>query len=578
MSTQENESESERPAGLSAQALGLWTRMSNRRRAIAVGAVIAILVAVAAMSLGKSVDPYTALYTGLSPEDAGEVVSVLKERGVKYRLAAGGTAVEVPKSEVHELRISMASSGLPRGGGVGFEIFDSQSFGTTSFVEQVNYRRALQGELARSISALAAVQSARVHIAMGKRSVFREADEPPTASVALKLRPGSKLSGQQVTGIVHMVASSVDGLTNDSVVVVDDRSNVLSSGGSEEEGVGGTLQTKVESSLAERVRSMLERVVGKGHVAVVVTAEMDYSKVDQTEEMYDKDKIAVRSEVRNIEGSSAATGEVGGVAGTRGNLPGAPAAAATQAGGGRQRRVSETRNYEVPRVVRRTVGPGAKVKRLHVAVLVDHKREEVTEPAATAKEDAEAEGEDKKEDEEAAEGDETDDAAGTKLEKRPLSKEELAVVTAIAKEAAGLNEERGDSLEVRNIAFEEPALEVPDDEIVATSGFPLSKPMLYAAACGLGILLVFAALLLSRRKSTRIVRPDAISLPAPIGEVERALSSQVETKALTGAAKPPPESPNGDLYARVLTAVRSDAGHAAKVLSALLDEGNRNKA
>src|SRR5262249_44703583 len=158
-------------------------------------------------------EKWAVLFSGLTPEDAGQVVDQLKTQKVQYKLDANGTTVDVPEDKVHELRITLASAGIPRGGGVGFEVFDKQSFGTTSFVEQVNQVRALQGELQRTIMSLEAVDRARVHVAMRERSLYRKEDEPPSASVVLKLRPGRQLTRAQVQGIVHLVAASVEGLT-----------------------------------------------------------------------------------------------------------------------------------------------------------------------------------------------------------------------------------------------------------------------------------------------------------------------------------------------------------------------------
>jgi len=201
-----------KPADVANQTRALWAQLSPRRKLAAIAAVVLPLALIGFIVLSRSGPSYAVLYSNLSPEDAGEVTAELSRQGAPYRLRAGGTVVEVPSDRVHELRIGTAAAGLPRGGGVGFEVFDGQSFGTSSFVEQVNYRRALAGELSRSITALAAVSGARVHIAMGKRSVFRDADEPPTASVALRLHGGRKLTDDQVRGIVNLVASSVDGL------------------------------------------------------------------------------------------------------------------------------------------------------------------------------------------------------------------------------------------------------------------------------------------------------------------------------------------------------------------------------
>jgi flagellar M-ring protein FliF len=514
------------------QMRGLWQKLTPRRRL----AAAAVLAAAAGLlwyaARGGPGPEYAPLYSGLTPQDAGEIAAQLQTQGLLYRLAANGTTIEVPATDVPKVRMAMASAGLPHAGGVGFEIFDQQKFGTSSFVEQVNYRRALQGELSRSISALDAVESARVHLAMGRRSVFREADEPPSASVGLKLSRGREIGRGQVQGIVHLVSSSVDGLSPDRVVVIDDHGNVLSNGGGD--GAGGNAQSDLEASLTKRVREIVERVVGGGHASVVVTAEMDQRKVDETEELYDKDKIALRSESRVVEGTGTGQGEVGGVAGARGNLPGVPAPTATPGASGSTQRLQETKNYEVNRVVRRTIGPDAMIKRLHVAVLVDH--------APPAK------------------------AGGPPVPRTP---QELEYLSALAREAAGLDAERGDKLEVRNVPFIVPA----DDGVAAAEAAPpvpiWQQPTMLAAAGG-GLLLVIGAMFLFLRRRNRGAASTSLFLPAPVGQLEAALAAgeltgrPAEAQRLALAERA--------IHERVVDVVRSEPARAARVLSSWLAE------
>src|SRR5262249_37564747 len=249
----------------------LWGKLTPRRRLVLVGGVAAAAL-IAFLTMRSPTERWAVLFSGLAPEDAGQVVAELKNQKVAYQPDANGTAVSVPEDKVHELRIALASAGIPRGGGIGFEVFDKQSFGSTSFVEQVNHVRALQGELARTIMSLDAVDRARVHIAMRERSLYRKEDEPPSASVVLRLRPGQKLAPGRVAGIRPLVASSGDGLSPERVTVVDEKSNVLSTGESQGEGQG-----ELEQTLARRVEDMLSRFLGPGHVAVSVTADIDTS-------------------------------------------------------------------------------------------------------------------------------------------------------------------------------------------------------------------------------------------------------------------------------------------------------------
>ncbi|RMF89198.1 MAG: flagellar M-ring protein FliF, partial [Nitrospinota bacterium] len=238
-----------------------------------VGLAIA-LVSLLWMSRGSD---QQVLYTRLTLEDAAAITARLKEMGVPYTLHNEGTTISVPASRVYELRLKLAAEGLPQGGGVGFELFDQRNFGMTEFVQKINYRRALQGELSRTISQLAAVETARVHLVIPEKSLFLEEQEKPTASVVLKLRPGHRLRPEQIRGIAHLVASSVEGLQPADVIIVDSSGQILNQKEEGENFLSLTeaqleYQKRIEQSLERRVESLLERAVGKGKVAVRVSA------------------------------------------------------------------------------------------------------------------------------------------------------------------------------------------------------------------------------------------------------------------------------------------------------------------
>ncbi|WDT80113.1 MAG: flagellar basal-body MS-ring/collar protein FliF [Candidatus Manganitrophus sp.] len=268
------------------------------------------------------------LYTNLSSEDAASVVAKLKEGRIPYELSADSTAVSVPAERVHELRLQMAGQGLPQGGGVGFEIFDRNSFGTTEFVQKLNYRRALQGELSRTIGQLAEVSKARVHLVVPERTLFSERKEPSRASVVVTLRAGKRLSEGQVQGIIHLVSSSVEGLSPQTVTVVDSHGQILSRPGDESSPVQMTsaqldYQKHLEKEIEGKIQSMLETVVGTGKAVVRVTSLLDLRQVEHTEEKFDPDTQVVRSEQRaqeQLSGSSASAGS-SGVPGVLSNVP-----------------------------------------------------------------------------------------------------------------------------------------------------------------------------------------------------------------------------------------------------------------
>lgn len=520
------------------QAVAVWQRLGSRQRVV-IGVALAVMLAILGWAMTRDTSiAHGVLFSGLSPEDAGRIVQELQTRKVPYEVANGGTAITVPESQVHELRLTLSADGMsPVGGGVGFELFDKQAFGTTSFVERMNFRRALEGELSRTIMSLSTVDRARVHIAMGKRSLYTRESEPPSASVVMSLRAGQELTRVQRRGIVNMVASAVDGLDPARVTLVDGNGNALSSPDSDSVGPEGTMD--LERTLAQRVERMLEAVVGSNNVAVTITAELDREIIERTEELYDQapDKIALRSEERVVRGEGAAA-NVGGEAGARGNLPGTAAGGGGGAGAGPQH-LSEMKNYEINKIVQRTVGPKQRVKRLHLAVLIDEQVDE----------------------------------EGNPIVRTP---EELSRITAIAREAAGLDEERGDKIEVHSVPFVRDAVpELPEEEeVVPEEGIPL--PYLAAAgAAALLMFIVFFAMLRRRRRKAAEQEAEEqdeeelpTTLPMTVSELEAELpGGAIEAEMLETAASALQELPEDATALDKATAVAAaDTELASRVL------------
>ena len=396
---------------------------------------IAIAIAIIVVVLIWSNQPvYRLLYSNLSQEDAGAIAEKLKGMKVPHEIREGGVIV-VPEDKVHELRLTLAGDGLPTGGGVGFEIFDRTTIGMTDFVQKINYRRALQGELSRTIGQLSEVEYARVHLAVPEKSLFSDKKEQTSASVVLKLRNGRTLSQNQVQGIGHLVASSVEGLNPKNITIVDTHGNVLSRPVDDPYGTNLSnyqveYQRNLEKSLEERVQSMLEHAVGTGKVVVRISSNVDFKQVETTEEKYDPENAAVRSEQRTQESSSGSSNNASGVPGVLSNLPGARAENPQAAGGkggnsSQSNKTQETINYEVNKTINRILEPVGTMKRLSAAVLIDGNYE-------TAK-----------------------DPDGKEARKYvPRTEEEIRKYTEIVKKAIGYSEERGDQVEVVNIPFE----------------------------------------------------------------------------------------------------------------------------
>ncbi|HRP28131.1 MAG TPA: flagellar basal-body MS-ring/collar protein FliF [Burkholderiaceae bacterium] len=400
----------------------------------------ALAAVVLSLTLWTGQGDYKVLYANLSDKDGGAIIAQLAQMNVPYRHADGGAAILVPASQVHDARLKLASVGLPKGSVVGFELMDSARFGLTQFGERLNFQRGLEGELTRSITALAAVQAARVHLALPNQNGFFREQQKPSASVVLTLYPGRTLDRTQIAGIVHLVASSVAELAPKNVSVLDQTGTLLSGGGDAAATSGLDAQqlqyvSQVEQGMTRRIFDLLEPVVGRDNLRASVTAELDFSQSESTSELFTPNQgpqadRAVRSQQSSEVGTSGAA-QPAGVPGAASNQPPQQATApingaaaplqSAQTGGasGNLRRDSVT-NYEVDKTVRVTRNATGSVKRLNAAVVVNNRS--VT------------------------------DAKG-KTTTQPLGAEEIAKLTALVKESIGFNAERGDSVKVINAPF-----------------------------------------------------------------------------------------------------------------------------
>jgi flagellar M-ring protein FliF len=445
--------------------------------------------------------------TSLAPEDAALVVQHLKENGVPYHLSANGAIVSVPEERVAELRLDMAAAGLPKSGRIGFEIFDKTNLGMTDFAEHVNYRRALEGELERSVMALNEVEQARVHISFPQESVFQEARQPAKASVLLRLRGSSQLPESAIPAITHLISSAVEGLAPEAVSVLDMRGNLLSrakragnDSGSGTSEAALEYRHTVEQDLTAKLDATLEPLVGAGRFRASVSADTDITSAEQSEEHFDPTQSVMVSSQKS-EDVSSPSHTAGGIPGTASNLPD-PAPAPVTVGGGSSRK-TESVNYQSSRTVKRTVLPQGGIKRLSVSVLID---QEVHFEGSGAE------------------------------AKRVLTApppERLKVIHDLAAAAVGFNMERGDQLIVESLPFETTVNLEPPGPAPAPPAAPLTPfeqlkknpKMLYGAAGGAAVLLagLFFLVFKMMKKSPPAaqVRP-AESLPAASAEAAAA--------------------------------------------------------
>ncbi|MBZ5596252.1 MAG: flagellar M-ring protein FliF [Acidobacteriia bacterium] len=344
------------------------------QRATIVLAAIAVGAGLFSFARWRRESDFRPLYTTLASEDAGAVVQKLKESGVEYRLAENGSTVLVPSAKVSEMRLEMASAGLPKSGRIGFELFDKTNFGATEFVEHINYRRALEGELERTVMSLAEIEQARVHVTFPKESVYLEARQPAKASVVVRLRPGAQLVPQNVTAIEHLVASAVEGLGPESVSVLDVQGHLLSRPRAQPSADGTEsgdrlleIRQSVERDLVAKISSTLEPLLGADKFRVGASVECDFTSGEQSDEIFDPNRSVMVSSQKSEDTSS--TGGAAGIPGTASNLPRPPTKPATALAGTSRR--TESIAYQSSRTVRHTKMPEGTVKKMSLAVLLD---------------------------------------------------------------------------------------------------------------------------------------------------------------------------------------------------------------
>ena len=494
------------PLALPAPAgLGGFVQGPNGKKLLAAIGAAAVMAVMAGLWMWSQKPDYKVLFSNFTDKDGGAIVASLQQLNVPYKFADGGVAILVPAEQVHDVRLKLAAQGLPKGGGVGFELMENQKLGVSQFLEQVNFQRALEGEMARSIQSIAAVQTARVHLAMPKNTVFVREQQKPTASVLLNLHPGRTLDQQQVSAIVHLVASSVPDLPAKNVTVVDQDGNLLSN--NDKQANANTLDAtqlkyvqELQQGIARRIESIITPIVGANNVRAEATADVDFSRVEQAAETYKPNGKPDAASIRSQQ-SSEATGAGGaGAAGVPGALSNQPQANATAPVNGQPApapaavaaapaapanvRKDSTVNYEVDKTIRYTQQPMGGLRRLSVAVVVNYR---------------------------------TELGKNGKPETRALTDAEKVQITDLIKEAMGFSKERGDSLNVLNSPFvtpeklayvEPPAWKNPEYIAMAKDG---GRYLLLAVA----LLYLFFGVL--RPLLKKVTPPSPASAPALAG-------------------------------------------------------------
>lgn len=396
-----------------------------------IGGVLIFFGALGFLVYAANRPDYTVLYSNLAQSDMGEIAQALKAKKIEYRISEG--SIEVPRGQLYETRLALAADGIPRGAGAGFEIFDQQKLGSTEFVQKINYQRALQGELARTINGIDEVQESRVHLVLPEDSLFKEDNKPPSAAVVLKLRSGARIDQKKLQGLVHLVAATVRGLQEDRITVMSTDGQVLFKKNSPDE----TLQLsntqierkeRMEEDMRQKVQSMLEQVVGPSRVLARVSLDIDLNQVQIAEETYNPDSAVVRSQQRSTETSEGREPGGKGNPDTPINLEGKLLQNAPSEEGGAKgkqfNRQREVVNYEINKTSKQIVQMPGGIRKISAAVIVDGRYEMKA-------------GEDGKQ----------------KQAYVPRSSEEMKSIEELVKKAVGYNEMRGDQITVSNIPF-----------------------------------------------------------------------------------------------------------------------------
>lgn len=533
-----------------------WGKLSMGKKVAAATVFIIVVGSMIALGVWVGEKSYTPLYTNMQPDASIELVKVLQEDKIPYLVGDGGKTVSIPPEFVQQTLMKLAVRGMPGGQKPGLEIFDKESFGTSNYVQRINYVRAIQGELTRTINTLRSVDKSSVHIAMPPKSSFLETSEDPKASVVIKLQPGSTLTKDEIRGIQNLVAFSVEGLRYERVTVVDDSGRALSSNGDTMSTLSTTMlerQKQVEKNLEHRIEEILSRMMGQGNVIARVNADLDFDPLQEQETVYDPEQAVVKVEDKqenNMEASRPAPG--GAPAGAQSALPG-PANAESES----KQSVAKTNarsEFEISNKVRRKEKALGAVKRLSVAVLVNHLSKKDEKGVVTS---------------------------------APVSDEQRKAIEKLVKDAIGFVDNR-DSVTIETSAFASEDLEKADDLLNQQERRHLIFSLIRYGTVALFILLFFTVVVRPFIRWVTGISTTKVEtiLPKTIEELEAI--QEPTTASLPGLASLPlidetvdlEKAENDLLRDKIISMVEMHPGKAAQILSdwlAVQDQGNQGQ-
>ena len=524
----------------SKQAKETFGRLSNRQKIAMATAVVLTLGALIWIIVAASSTPYRVLFNELPPENLAQVVEALEGAQIDYEIS-GESTISVPEDKVHEARILLAGNGMLDFGGAGFELFDESDFGMTAFTQKVNYQRAMENELARTIGHIESIKQARVHLVMPEDALFKEDQKEPSASVVLTMR-GGRPSQDNIQSIRYLVSSAVPGLEANQVTILDNKGHLLAQANSQHGGgldMGGGLNAggDLEEELQQSVLELLEPIVGAGKVRARVRVEMDNSQEVETVELYDPDKVAVRSEQRSEQSNMTGARNAAGAAGAISNLPGGPGATGGDASS-QGTSSNEIVNYDISKTTRQTTRAPQRIRRISVAVVVDEGA--LADVAGLSTDELGEEG--------------VDAALGLQMER----------ITGLVQNVVGADEQRGDEVLVSLETFAPVSEEVVEEESFWSSPGFLNGLLRYGLPLLVLVLVFFF-----------VIRPLLKTLTGPVEEAELvgiedvdgsggaqvALSEEAQ-KALEG-----PKEFKDKLRTEVLELGKSDVDRMSKVIS-----------
>ncbi|QQG35886.1 MAG: flagellar M-ring protein FliF [Micavibrio aeruginosavorus] len=459
-------------------------QLGPARLAIMGSVVLGLLLFFIFVSMRVSTPDMKLLYDDLSSVDSGAIVAKLEENEILYKVSEDGARVSVPEDSVGRARMLLAQAGLPNGGSMGYEIFDKQSgFGTTNFVQNINQVRALEGELARTISSLDQIRSARVHLVLPQRELFSRESRTATGSVFLSLRPGAQLSQEQILAIQSLVSSAVPDMKPETVSVVDSNGQLLARGGENADNMmpmkAEEMRRNYESRMTQSIEDILGRIVGYGRVRANVTAELNFDRITTNEELFDPESAVVRSSQVVEENNLERTPPSGDVS-VQNNLPGIASDLLVDPKPSLEgNKIEEVTNFEISKTIRNTVRETGEVKRLSVAVLVD--------------------------------GTYTTDAEGNKTY-QPRAQEELDRIAALVRSAIGYDESRGDTLEVVNLQFADIETDDGSTEANLLFGFERSDLLQAVEIITVAVMIILVILLVIQPMVGRLLATEGPKL------------------------------------------------------------------